>query len=291
MDVVVLNYNDYITTQRFVDSIKDFEIVKHILIVDNCSSDNSFSFLKKIYSSMSNVLIIQTERNGGYGYGNNYGILYLMEKYNSRYILLSNPDVIVEEKTLKKLLSFLVENEQYSIVAPFMCNKEGIRQYNTAFKIPSKNQYISSLGLLGSKKKRFYYKDILSISGKFDVDCVSGSMFLMNATQMVKYGLYDENIFLYCEEIVLGIKLKKAGLKCCLLADERFVHNHSISISKTFNSEIKKRKILIKSKLYVLKKYFSINFFQLVYSILLAYFSLFELMLLTLIRRIKNAQK
>ena len=69
-------------------------------------------------------------------------------------------------------------------------------------------------------------------------------MFMMNAKEMLKHGMYDENIFLYCEEISLAIKLKKAGKKTALLPRQYFIHNHSVSISKSYGTEIKRHILL-----------------------------------------------
>ena len=69
IDVLVLNYNDPQSTIFFVKSVENFSIVRKILIVDNCSTDDSY---EKI-SAMSNkkIIVKKTDKNGGYGYGNN----------------------------------------------------------------------------------------------------------------------------------------------------------------------------------------------------------------------------
>ena len=73
--------------------------------------------------------------------------------------------------------------------------------------------------------------------------------------------MYDENIFLYCEETSLGLKMKQANYKTYLLTDETFVHHHSVSINKSIKSKVQQAKIMWDSRLYVLNKYYIKTFF------------------------------
>lgn len=284
VDVLVLNYNDAETTISFVKSVENFCCVDKILVVDNCSTDSSFGKISDLQSEK--ILVVKSSRNGGYGAGNNLGIRYLAESCKSKYILLANPDVIVSEKTLQALECFLSKNRDYAVVAPFMLDTNGVKQYNTAFRIPSKWEYIFSLEILTSKYiKSFYYPEIEKIScGKMDVGAVSGSLFMMNVDDMLKYGMYDENIFLYCEEIVLGLKFQRAHKGIALLTNYNFIHNHSVSINKSFKTAIEKHKLLMQSKLYVIKRYFHAKGIVFLLAFLLSRVSLLEVRIWTFIR-------
>lgn len=287
IDILVLNYNDARTTADFVESVKNYACVRHILVVDNHSTDNSLDILKK--KENDKVIVVDSGKNGGYGAGNNFGIRYLSERFHSEYILLSNPDVIVDENVVAELEKFLRNNSEYAIAAPFMLDSNGQKQGNTAFRIPSKWEYINSMNFLFRKfNDSFYYKKIVSESLKIkDVGSVSGSMFLMRVKDMLKYGMYDENIFLYCEEIVLGLKMQNASRKIALLTDQAFIHNHSVSISKTYRSLVAKRRLFVKSKLFVIKHYYRANMFEYFIAKLFSKLSIFEIFLISLISRSK----
>lgn len=262
IDILVLNYNDFSTTIQFVESVKSFRCVRKVLIVDNHSTDDSFKALSSLQSD--SIIILQTEKNGGYGAGNNFGIRYLHKYCNSEYILLCNPDVVVKNDVCEKMENFLRNNLDYALVSPFMLNAKMEKQYNTAFRIPSKWEYIISIDLFFSKiTGSFYYRNIKEENkSPKDVGSVTGSLFLMRTKDMLEYGMYDENIFLYCEELVLGVKMQKARKKIALLTDCSFVHNHSVSISKTFKSVVSKHRLFMKSKLYVIKHFYQTNFFE-----------------------------
>jgi GT2 family glycosyltransferase len=277
MDVLVLNYNDAPTTTQFVKSIRKYSCIGTILVVDNCSTDSSFGDLLEL--SDEKTVVVKTERNGGYGYGNNYGIRYLYDNYKSKFILLSNPDVVVDEDTLRELEKFLQNNREYAVAAPFMLDSNGNRCLNAAFKIPSKKDFILSTNWLYEHIcKPLFYKDVkMWNQSKNDVDAVAGSLFLMNADYIVKSGMFDEKIFLYWEEIVLGMRIKAINKKVALLTNISYVHNHSVSISKTYKSAISKKRLFIKSKLYVLRHYYLTNYFERLWALCIAKISLIDI--------------
>lgn len=276
IDVLTLNFNDALTTREFVNSVANYSCVDRILVVDNCSTDDSLSVLKSIESDK--VVVIKSEKNGGYGAGNNLGIRYLCENFGSKYILLANPDVIVDEVALQNMYHFLKSHEDYAIAAPVMTDLKGIVQYNTAFKIPNIWQFMMSFEMFLSKTfKPFYYKNVDSLPKPFvDVGAVSGSMFMMNAKKMMKYGMFDENVFLYCEEHILATKFEKAGLKTALLTNFSFIHNHSVSISKSYKSNVSRDRLLNVSRIYVLKHYYKANFFVISFAKILSKVNLIE---------------
>lgn len=257
VDVVVLNYNDAEQTCRYVSLIKEFDIIDHIVIVDNHSSDFSIEYLKTIEDDK--VKIIQSGKNGGYGYGNNFGIKYLIKNYCSPYIAITNPDVIFEEKCLIKCVDFLYEHQSqnYAVVAPRMKElKDGFNK--NGWLLPGWLDYICfDLFLLG-KIFRLTYVDTCGKSYS-DCDCVAGSMLVINSSMFLDAGMFDENIFLYCEETALGFRLKDKGYKTALLTNQEFIHEHSVSINKTISSKLKQYKLIWKSRMYILDTYYELN--------------------------------
>lgn len=285
VDVLTLNYNDSETVISFLKSIKDFQIVHHILVVDNCSTDDSFLKLKKIENDK--ITVIQADHNGGYGAGNNLGMRYLAAHGMPQFVLQCNPDVIISESTIEKLEKFLREHDDYVMVAPFMLNKDGEKERNSAFPLATKWQYILSLDIILNKFLSLNaYKNLIDCTDEYkEVDAVAGSLFMMDLKKMIHGGMYDEHIFLYCEEMSLGIKLRDSGYKTALLPCQTFIHNHSISINKTFQSTLSRRKLLVKSKLYVIKNFYHSNIMEYCIAWILSRVSFLEIMLLGLWHR------
>ncbi len=285
MDVLVLNYNDAETTSEFIEYIRKYPSVDMVAVVDNNSTDGSFERLSALADER--VVVIRSDKNGGYGYGNNFGIRYLAEHGRSDFILLANPDTVIEEHVLLRLESFLRENPGYAMAAPFMCNSEGRRMLNTAFSVSSVSRMVMSVCTLTTKLTGGYFYRGLTEKreGIMDVDALSGSLFMMNKRLMLEHGMYDENIFLYCEELVLAKKFKDAGKKAALFLDEEFIHNHSVSISKTFKSASKREALLQASREYALRTYYGVSGFTVFLSRVLSKLCVLEYKLIGLIRK------
>ena len=278
IDVLILNYNDAETTVSSVNRLKEYAAVRKILVVDNKSTNDSLSVFHEEFDGNGKIEVISAERNGGYGSGNNLGIRYLYEKCGAEYILLANPDTIIEEDVLIRLEAFLKAHPDYALAAPFMCNPRGEKQYNSAFRIRSCFLYAMSFEMVFSKLfKPNFYKGLEASEEEFlTVDGLSGSLFLMDAKAMYEHGMFDENVFLYAEEIILSMRLRAAGKKLALLPRLTFIHNHSVSISKTFKSEVKKQSLCLTSQKYVVKTYYRANPLMRGFAALMAGISLLE---------------
>ena len=284
IDALILNYNDAVTAKECALRLAGMNIIQRVLVVDNLSTDDSYAMLAAL--TCDKIEVVSTSHNGGYGAGNNFGIRYLKEKYDSKQILLCNPDTVIEEDCIAALSEYLSANPDYGIAAPFMLNAKGEKQYNTAFRIPGVNEYILSLGILANRLiKPFYYPDIMQMEcDAKDVGAVSGSLFMMDTDKMIQYGMYDESIFLYCEEISLGLKFQKCGVKTALLPGRTFVHNHSVSINKTLMSRVKRHAQLMQSKLYVIRNLYRASPIQNGAAYVLSRISIAECWLLSVLR-------
>ena len=250
---VVLNYNDYKTTTDFVLRVKEMKSIDLIVVVDNYSTDDSFHQLKSLESEK--VHVIQSSKNGGYGYGNNVGIEYLKGEVD--YILIANPDVEFEESVVLKMVQAF--DLDTAIVAPLTLQPDKTRQLPEAWMVPTlKDYFLFSSKVLNKKLRPMWYsKDYLE-KGIVEVDCVQGSFFMIKE-EVLPDKLYDENIFLFFEESCIGKYFKDRKLKTKLLIDETYIHNHSISINKSFGSEVQKRKITLDSFYTYFKDYYTLN--------------------------------
>lgn len=257
---VILNYNDHLTTLSLFENINSYKVFDHIVLVDNCSTDNSFEVLNKYQSDK--VKVIKTDYNGGYGYGNNCGIYYAYKQLNSDYILIANPDIEFKEECIIAIRDVLKNNHNVAVCSAIAKMPNGNMQSNIAWRVPKVTEYILSSSIIYNKfLNKMYYSNLncKRINNEYNVDCVAGSFLIVNAELMIKNGMYDESVFLYGEELILGIKLKDKKLKTVLLLDQDYIHHHSISINKTFSSRLEKQKLQLKSKLIIIEKYYNVS--------------------------------
>ena len=286
VDLLILNYNDCLTTMKLVERVNNYSSVSHVLVVDNKSTDNSFEMLRDL-RKYPKVFVLQCERNGGYGAGNNYGIKYCVRHFKSENILLCNPDVIIEESVITELENFIKRNTEYALVAPVMLDSKGRKQKMSAFKLLPIFDYIMSSEVLFSKFfQPLYYVNLFDDAKEYvDVDCLHGSLFMMNVNKMLEYGMFDEKIFLYGEETVLGFKMKQSHQKLALMLNCSYVHNHSVSISKSIRTPLKRRKILLHSHLLVIKEYYKAGWMWTLYAKIVFILCLVETFLISFVKK------
>lgn len=256
---IIVNYNDYVTTKELIDNIKNYKIIDEIVVVDNCSKDNSFEELKKI--KCKKLSVIQNSANKGYASGLNFGAKYLIEKYKECNLVFSNADIVIyNEKDLKKLIEDLNENKNYGIVAPIIKEHTG---YSKGWKLPTPFQD-SVLNIIGIHRflrpKMLFYKDNY-FKGKVKVDVILGCFFLMNSKILEDVDFFDENTFLFYEENIMSKKLQGKNYDVIIDSDVEVFHNHSVTIDKNVQ-KINKLKMLKTSQFYFQKNYNKANKFE-----------------------------
>ena len=266
--VIIVNYNDVEDTEKYVNTITKYESINRIVVVDNMSTNaGTFETLKKLESPKVNV--IQSEKNGGYNYGNNFGIRYLenlKEEYD--YYIISNPDISISEEAIKHCLDVAEEDSKIGVIAPRMFSKENNPIRRCAWKMRTFGlDVIHSTRVLemlfykvlrnGEYSNKEYENEIL------EVEAISGAFFIIKSSVLKEIGMFDENVFLFYEEDILAKMLEEKKYKTISLNSEKFIHYESQTIGKTFNY-YKKMKQLFVSKMYYHKNYNNINIFQVV---------------------------
>lgn len=247
---VILNYNDASTTIKLVESIKDFSLLNFIVIVDNCSTDDSWENL--LGRKNNKIHVIRSQKNGGYGAGNNVGLRYSAAVLNADYSIIANPDVLFSEDCVRKFLDSFQEDPFVAVASAKQSNSP-----DCAWKNCSMVQYILATSLFFEVwlKIRFYSSNYFKGKKSVPVFAVPGSLLMVDLKKMLKYGMYDEEFFLYYEEPILGQKFENAGLKTILRLDCSYVHNHHVSISKTYRRWSQQHAVLLKSAELFLRKY------------------------------------
>lgn len=292
INIVILNYNDSETTLKLIESIHEYPNINKIIVVDNNSTDDSVEVIKNNF--YPKVIVLKSMINGGYGAGNNLGIEYITKNFEKcNKILICNPDVEFSSDLIDDLAMTLNKDVRTMIVSTIAYRPNGDLQQPTAWPIPSRINYIVSSSIIFNKiflqKKNYYDKDYIFSKRFVPVDCVPGSL-LMIKTEILDSTnkLYDENMFLYGEETYLGLKYKKNENTSILYTKNSYIHNHSVSINKTINSEAKQRRMILDSRLYLLKKYYKVNLPILYFAKLFYSCSMLEYKIISFLKKRKK---
>ena len=278
---VIVNYNDAKTTIRLLNQLKEFKNIDSIVVVDNNSTDDSFVQLKE--QENGNITIIKNSENKGYASGMNTGARYLINKIGKCHIIFSNSDIIIKNAKDLNTLSSDINNE-VAVASPVIEEHGNLNRgwkKTTAFTEVLLNlPYISRY----FKRKKLYYKDDHYKKDKSSVDVVSGCFFMVDSKILQEVDYFDENTFLYYEELIFAKKLEKAGKK--LIVDNRVkvIHDHSVTIDKNIK-RINKYKILKASQRYYVKNYLKGNLLEMALLYITNKLSLFILYIRCLGRR------
>lgn len=261
LGLVVLNYNDAESTVTFLNHIKTYKRIDKIVVVDNCSPDDSFSELKKMENT--NIDVIRTDENRGYAAGNNFGVRYLSEKYSPEYIIISNPDVLFDEAVIDAILEFI---ERTSDVGAVGCRMNCLSSIELpiAWKLPRFRDCLIQDSYIIKK----IFGDSLEYTSEelkgeiCKVDVLPGSMFAFKTDIFNQVGGFDEHTFLYYEENILAYKLKNAGFTNYLINNCSYDHMHSVSIDKNIASVKKRFELAFKSRLWYCRECLHANTVQ-----------------------------
>ena len=267
--IIILNYNDYQTTINMLNKITNDKALDLIVVVDNNSTDNSYNELKKFESSKTKI--IKTDQNKGYAYGNNFGLKYLEDK-NIDYVIISNPDVLVDEKVIIKLKKDL-ENNDITLIAPLVLENNKISR---GWKLPKfKEDLLANINYFHKySNKLLNYNENHYLNELSEVEVVSGCFFAIKYNKFKEINYFDENTFLYYEENILGCKLKEKNYKSYIDNTISIKHNLSVSVNKNLNS-LKKYKLLKDSQVYYEKNYNHLNILGIIVLRLFYYISYF----------------
>ncbi len=173
-----------------------------VLVIEN---SNNQTFKKDIEAQFSNVECILTNENLGYGRGNNIGL----KKVKTKYALIINPDTILQEDAISNFFERVKNNLNFAIIGPILFQGSNI------------------------------YKDTeLKSSNLIKVDNVKGFAMFLNMEKFSSIGFFDEEFFLYFEEIDLCRRLKQSNENIYLDPTIKIFHEGGKSVNKNFSNQI-----------------------------------------------------
>ena len=222
LSIIILTYKDIELAKQCLASIfkADLKLDYEIIVVDNGSSDSGIDEVEKI----EHVKLIKSEKNLGFSGGNNLGL----KKAQGDYILILNPDVIIESGGIEKMIEFLKNNPQVGLAGPKLVNDDGSLQYSCRrfykFLTPLYRRTFLGKFSFGKKELRKIMMKDFDHEENGPVDWLLGACFLTTNKHLDKVGLLDERFFLYFEDMDLCRRFWQAGFQVYYFANTKFVH-------------------------------------------------------------------
>jgi N-acetylglucosaminyl-diphospho-decaprenol L-rhamnosyltransferase len=188
--------------------IKSIKLNIPIIVIEN---SKNLKFKQELESQYKNVECILTQSNLGMGAGNNIGI----KNAKTNYVMILNPDVILEENALDKIYLASKQIENFSIMAPISSNEN----YPNFKILKDKNNNIN--------------KNLA-----FKVDYIDGYAMLLDKSKFKDNIFFDENFFLYLENDDLCFRVNKSGGNIFIIPNSKIKHLGSKAVDSKYSDEV-----------------------------------------------------
>lgn len=251
VDIILVSYNTADYTVRAIESVfketKSTDI--NLIVVDNNSSDNSVELIR---DKFPDIQLIETGANLGFAGGVNVG----SKAGQAEYILLLNPDTVILEGAIDKLVEFAGKHTKSGIWGGVTLNNDlSLNPNNARARISFKTLFFSATGL--SKIFRnscFFNHDNYGCwdrQSERDVDVITGCFFLTPRKLWESLNGLDETFFMYAEEADYCIRAIDSGYQPRVTPDARIIHHGGVSEVNLSGKMIK----LLKGKAHFIRKH------------------------------------
>jgi len=233
LTIIIVNYNVKEFLEQSIISIKKScsNIEYELFVVDNASSDGSIEIIQKKFPEVK--LIANTE-NRGFAAANNQAIT----RAQGYYILLINPDTIVQEDTFSIILNFFHNHPDCGMVGCKILNPDGSLQLACRRSFPT--PWVAFTKIIGLSKlfpgnKLFgrYNLSYLDPDETYEVEAISGSFMFFRRQVIKDIGYLDESFFMYGEDLDWCFRIREAGWKIYYLPETKIIHFKGESSKKS----------------------------------------------------------
>ncbi len=245
ISVVIISYNVKEYLGQALTSIRKAlsGISSEIIVVDNASVDGSVAFLKKRFPGVS---VIESASNLGFGRANNLAL----KKVRGEFVVLINPDTVVQENTFQKLLSFFESTPDAAAATCKILNPDGSFSVDCRHSIPTPLiafWKVTGMSRLFPRSRIFakYNLTYLDENQTYPVPAISGSFMMIRREALEKVGYFDERFFMYCEDIDLCERLTRHGYNIYYVPTTQIIHfkgqsawKDQLDYVKTFNRSL-----------------------------------------------------
>lgn len=223
LSVIILNYNVRYFLEQTIISVQQAldGIDSEIIVVDNASTDTSCQTLRESYPE---IILIENKQNVGFPKGNNIGVAHA----KGNYICILNPDTVVAEDTFLRLLNFAKTKTNLGIIGCKFIDGTGNFLPESKRNIPTPK--VSFLKLVGKDKN--YYANHLSENQTGKVAIFTGAFMFLERQKYLELKGFDEDFFMYGEDIDLSYRAVKKGYDNYYFAQTTIIHYKGESTTK-----------------------------------------------------------
>jgi GT2 family glycosyltransferase len=232
VSVVIVNYNvrDFLSQALRSVQAASRDLSVETWVVDNNSIDGSVDMLRQDFPW---VRVIANRENAGFGAANNQAI----HASTGRHILILNPDTILQEDTLTSLVAFMDAHADIGAAGCQILNPDGsfAPESRRSFPTPATAFYrMTGLSRLFPRSPRFGRYNLTHVPRDqvTDVDALSGSCMMVRRAAIEQAGAFDEDFFMYGEDLDLCFRIQQAGWRIVYTPSTQIIHYKGESTKK-----------------------------------------------------------
>jgi GT2 family glycosyltransferase len=228
VSIVIVNYNVkelILTCLRSLFHFHSNHDLFEVIVVDNQSVDGS---CKAISDEFPQVILIENKENEGFPKANNQGFSIA----NGEFIFMLNPDTEFIENSIDKMVSYMDQHTNVSVLGPGLLNTDGSRQ-QSVWRYPSLKSIFCEFHYLSVllKQKNYREKDFTKI---FEAESFSGAAIFFRTSVLEKIGNLDETMF-WIEDVEFCYRAVQSNLTCIYFPETKIVHHIGQSAKKNYN--------------------------------------------------------
>lgn len=233
VSAVIVNYNAGPALLASIGALLDYPGQLAVCVVDNQSTDDSLAQLQQAFGADPRLTIIRNQENAGFARGVNQVAL----QSAADYVLVLNPDCVLEPGALEQLVGALQADAQAAVAGPWVCDSDGTVQSGTWRRFPdpwSSLMTFSGLHRLSARAPSLEGVNAPQSEPPPDVirvEAVSGACMLVRREAGAAVGFMDEGYGMHCEDLDLMYRLQQGGYHCLLVPQARATHAGGISSS------------------------------------------------------------
>ena len=224
LSIIIVNYNVEKLLKKCLGAVyaETKNVPFDVWVVDNNSKDTSVLMVRQNFPQVN---LIENKENVGFARANNQAIA----KCTSDYILLLNPDTLILQNAIEKVVNFMDRQPTVGICGCKVLNEDGTLQLACRRSIPTPGVAFFRLTGLSklfpnSKITAKYNLTYLDPDSPHQVDAVSGAFLMIRKKVVDSIGLLDEQFFMYGEELDWGLRAKKVGWAIMYYPDAEIIH-------------------------------------------------------------------
>jgi N-acetylglucosaminyl-diphospho-decaprenol L-rhamnosyltransferase len=246
LSIIIVNWNSAVYLRACLTSLyrKVRTVTFEVIVVDNGSFDGS----EEAVQEFPNVIFVQSRKNIGFSRGNNLGFSYA----SGQLIMFLNPDTEIVGDAVEQMMNCLHLNESAGAVGPYLLNTDGSLQTSCVQALPTIwNQLLDSnlLRRVFPRSSLWGTRAFFNHDGQpVAVEAISGASFMVKRSVFEQVGMFDEEYFMYSDDLDLSWKIRAAGFLIFYLRGSKVIHHGGRSTASQHDhfEDVAQREALLK---------------------------------------------